>query len=140
MHRETGSLVLLEWQEGPCAENSSSPRGQFGGRRENGRAWWERVRVTRRLGWYSELEGLLEALWSRWLLAQEGNQAREKAFVRDPPASGLAELGSRPGFLTTISKRTRELRLRAFSTPPNHSREDENPQAGVNSCLVHLAL
>ena len=80
-HRGTGSLVLLEWQEGPCAKNSSSPRGQFGGRGENGRAWWERARVTRGLGWYGELEGLLEALWSRWLVAQEGNQAREKAFA-----------------------------------------------------------
>lgn len=63
----------------------------------------ERVkkRVTRRLGWYSELEGLLEALWSRWLLAQEGKPGQRESIRARSPSQWAGRTGLKTRFLTT---------------------------------------
>lgn len=132
-------------REGCVARIPASPGGLFGTRGENSRAWWERARVTKGLGWHSELEGSLEALRSRWLMAQKGKPDQRGRICLRSPASELAELrlkASFPDCCQQVNLRTSDLELRswAFSASPNHGQEDENAQASVYSCLVCLAL
>lgn len=60
---------------------------------------------SQELGWHSELEGPWRPCGPNGSWLRRGNQAREEEFALDSPQPrGWQNWGSRPGFLTAVSK------------------------------------
>lgn len=91
-------MPCLNGRMGHATRIPAPPGGRFGGRGQNGRACWERTRVTIGLGGAASWRGPWRPCGPDGSWLRRRNQAREEEFARDSPSQWAGGTGAQGQF------------------------------------------